>query len=131
MPVLCSTHSFAHKPSIPKASLVVLLSKSECMLHVAVRIVCSLPVVRSLTVVMKGKISYTDQNIFFNQVVNMFFSAVKLGILTWGVYGIDSLLRPASSGQSMNYSLSHFRVGFKREREREGRGGVNPYLTHI
>ncbi len=28
----------------------------------------------------------------------MFFSAVKLGILTWGVYGIDSLLQPASSG---------------------------------
>ncbi len=45
----------------------------------------------------------------------MFFSAVKLGILTWGVYGIDSLLQPASSSQSMNCSFSHFRVGFKRE----------------
>ncbi len=44
----------------------------------------------------------------------MFFSAVKLGILTWGVYGIDSLLEPASSGQSMNCSFSHFGVGFKR-----------------
>ncbi len=46
----------------------------------------------------------------------MFFSAVKLGILTWGVYGIDSLLQPASSGQSMNCCFSHFRVGFTRER---------------
>ncbi len=64
---------------------------------------------------MKGKISYIDQNHFLHQAVNMFFSAVKLGILTWGVYGIDSLLQPASSGQSMNYSFNHFRVGFKRE----------------
>ncbi len=45
----------------------------------------------------------------------MFFSAVKLGILTWGVYGTDSLLEPASSGQSMNCSFSHVRVGFTRE----------------
>ncbi len=45
----------------------------------------------------------------------MFFSAVKLGILTWGVYGIDSLLQPASSGQSMNCSFSHLRVGFTSE----------------
>ncbi len=28
-----------------------------------------------------------------------------------------SLLEPASSGQSMNYSFSHVRVGFTRERE--------------
>ncbi len=28
------------------------------------------------------KISYIDQNLFLNQAVNMFFSAVKLGILT-------------------------------------------------
>ncbi len=68
-----------------------------------------------LTVVMKGEISYIDQNHFLHQAVNMFFSAVKLGILTWGVYGIDSLLQPASSGQSMNCSFSHFRVGFTRE----------------
>ncbi len=45
---------------------------------------------------------------------NIFFSAVKLGILTWRVYGTDSLLEPASSGQSMNCSFSHFRVGFTR-----------------
>ncbi len=47
----------------------------------------------------------------------MFFSAVKLGVLTWGggVYGIDSLLEPASSGQLMNCSFSHVRVGFTRE----------------
>ncbi len=51
---------------------------------------------------MKGKIIYIEQNNFFNQAVNMFFSAVKLGILTWGVYGIDSLLQPASSGQLKN-----------------------------
>ncbi len=36
-----------------------------------------------ITVVMKGKISYIDQNIFLHQAVIMFFSAVKLGILTW------------------------------------------------
>ncbi len=42
---------------------------------------------------MKGKISYIDQNHFLHQAVNMFFSAVKLGILTWGVYGIDSSLQ--------------------------------------
>ncbi len=42
-----------------------------------------------LTVVMKVKISYIDQNHFLHQAVNMFFSAVKLGFLTWGVYGID------------------------------------------
>ncbi len=53
-----------------------------------------------------------------HQAVNMLFSAVKLGILTWEVYGIDSLLQPASSGQSMNCSLSYFRVGFKTEVER-------------
>ncbi len=68
-----------------------------------------------LTVVTKGKISYIDQNNFLHQAVNKFFSAVKLGILTWGVYGIDSLLQPASSGQFMNCSFSHFRVGFTRE----------------
>ncbi len=31
---------------------------------------------------MKGKISDIDQNHFLYQAVNMFFSAVKLGILT-------------------------------------------------
>ncbi len=36
-------------------------------------------------------------------------------ILTRGVYGTDSHLEPASSGQSMNCSFSHFRVGFTRE----------------
>ncbi len=56
-----------------------------------------------------------DQNHVLYQAVNIFFSAVKLGILTWEVYGTDILLEPASSGQSMNCSFSHFRVGFKRE----------------
>ncbi len=64
---------------------------------------------------MKGKISYIDQNIFLHQAVNRFFSAVKLGILTWGVYEIDSLLQPASSGQSINCS---FQCWF-HEREQE------------
>ncbi len=63
---------------------------------------------------MKGKISYVDQNHFFYEAVNILFSAVNLGILTWGVNGINSLLEPASSGQSMNCSFSHFRVGFTR-----------------
>ncbi len=45
---------------------------------------------------MKGKISYIDQNHFLYEAVNILFSAVKLDILTWGVYGIDSLLEPAS-----------------------------------
>ncbi len=64
---------------------------------------------------MKGKISYIDLNHFLYQAVNILFSAVKLGILTWAVYGTDSLLKPASSSQSMNCSFSYFRVGFTRE----------------
>ncbi len=66
---------------------------------------------------MKGKISDIDQNHFLYQAVNLLFSAVKLGILTWGGGGGGgvSLLEPASSGQSMNYSFSHFCVGFTRE----------------
>lgn len=35
---------------------------------------------------MKGKISYIN----LNQAVNMFITAAKLGILTWGSTGIDS-----------------------------------------
>ncbi len=43
--------------------------------------------IHPLTVVMKGKISYIDQNNFLQQALNMFFfSAVKLDILTWGVW---------------------------------------------
>ncbi len=56
------------------------------------------------------------------QAVNILFTAVKLGILTCvcvcvgggGVYGTESLLGPASSGQSMDYSFNHLRV-FTRE----------------
>ncbi len=81
-----------------------------------------------LTEVMKGKMTYKDPNHFLYQAVNILFSVVKLGILTCGgvgggggggglVYGTDSLLEPASSGQSMNYSLRHFQFGFKRETE--------------
>ncbi len=74
----------------------------------------SIKKMHTLTVVMKGKISDKDQNHFLYQAVNILFSSVKLGILTWGggVYGTDSLLEPASSGQLMNYSFSHVRNGF-------------------
>ncbi len=58
-------------------------------------------------------IEYKDINLFVN--ICMHVSVfIKLGILTWGVYGTDFLLEPASSGQSMNCSFSHFRVGFTR-----------------
>ena len=46
--------------------------------------------------------SFRDQNSLLYQAVNMFISAVKSGILTWGGMGIDSLLEPASSGHSKN-----------------------------
>ncbi len=72
--------------------------------------------IHPLTVVMKGKISYIDQNHFLHQAVNIFFCC-KVGHFNIEVYGIDSLLEPASSGQSMNCSFSHFRVGLTRERE--------------
>jgi len=38
---------------------------------------------------MKGKISYIDQKQFSHQAVNIYFSAVKLGILTWGIYSME------------------------------------------
>jgi len=38
-----------------------------------------------LTVVMNGKISYKDQNHFLLQVVNMLFSAVKVGHFNIGL----------------------------------------------
>ncbi len=37
---------------------------------------------------MKGKISYIDQNHFLHQAVNIFFSAVTLGILTLRSMGL-------------------------------------------
>ena len=40
------------------------------------------------------------------QDVDMFISAVKLGILTWGSIETDSLLEPASSGQLL--ALPHW-----------------------
>ena len=43
---------------------------------------------------MEVEICYRDQNRFLYQAVNMFISAVKLGILTWWSMGIDSLLEP-------------------------------------
>jgi len=44
------------------------------------------------------------------QAVNMFFFFFcKVGHFNMGVYGIESLLHPVSSGQSMNCSLSQFK----------------------
>ncbi len=44
-----------------------------------------------------------------------------------GVYGTDSILEPASSVQSMNFSFSHFSVGWFHEREREVAAWVKPH----
>ncbi len=38
-------------------------------------------------------------------------------VLTWKVNGSDSLFEQVFSGQSINCSVSHFRVGFKRDWE--------------
>ncbi len=58
------------------------------------------------TVVMKGKISDIDQNHFLYQTVNILFSAVKLGILTWGGGGrTDSLLQPDDESVSVTSVL--------------------------
>ena len=62
------------------------------------------------TTFMNSEIIYTDQNIYLHQAVNMFISAVKFHILTWGSMGIDSLLQPAPSGHSRNCSLWHFLI---------------------
>ena len=80
----------------------------------------------SSTVVMKGKFSYRDQNSFLYQ-------AVKLGILTWGSMGIESILEPAQSGHSMNCSFWHFSIGFifKHRRlllSRKNWWNVNKYI---
>ena len=57
----------------------------------------------------KGEISYRDYiKQFIQHGVNMFISAVKLGILTWGSIGIDSPFEPASSGHSKNCIFCHF-----------------------
>ncbi len=77
-----------------------------------------------LTVVMKGKISYIDQNNFLHQAVNILFFCCKVGNFNMGgVYGTDSLLQPASSGQSMNYRSSHVLVS------RERAGGCRLYMA--
>lgn len=56
-------------------------------------------------IIAKEEIGFTDQNIFLQQAVNAFNSAVKLDILTWKSMGSDSLLEYASSGHSRNCSL--------------------------
>ncbi len=48
---------------------------------------------------MKGKICHIDQHHFLYQAVNMYFSAVNLGLLTLDVYGIDPLLQPVDELQ--------------------------------
>jgi len=58
--------------------------------------------IHPLTVVMKGKIIFVDQNHNLYQAMNIFFSAVKLGILTWGLMRFCSLLEPVPRGQSMH-----------------------------
>ncbi len=52
-----------------------------------------------LTVVMKGKISYIDKIHFFVLGCKRTFSSVNLGILTWEINGIDSLLEPVDEWQ--------------------------------
>jgi len=59
--------------------------------------------IHPITVVMKGKISYIDQNHFLNQAVNMFFSAVKF-------MGFTPFCSQASNGQLTNYTLSHLKL---------------------
>ena len=59
---------------------------------------------------MEGDIRYRPKP-FLYQAVNMFVSAVKLGILTWGSMRIYLLLEPASRGHSRNCSFWHFRIG--------------------
>ena len=71
---------------------------------------------------MKEEISFRDQNRCLYQTVNMFISAVKLDILTWGSMGIDSLLEPQvvvqgtavydTSALASFYSPRGFRLGF-------------------
>jgi len=51
---------------------------------------------------MQGEISYIGQNPLLYQGVNMFISAVKLGILTWESMGMESFLEPASRGHLKN-----------------------------
>ncbi len=69
---------------------------------------------------MEGKICYIDEKHFLYQAVNILFFCCKVGYFNMGggVYGTDSLLEPASSGQSMNCSFSHVRA-WLHERERE------------
>jgi len=54
---------------------------------------------------MKGKICYKDKNQFW-YLAFFFFSALQLGVLTLGIYGIETLLEPVSSNQLMNCILS-------------------------
>lgn len=53
---------------------------------------------------MKREINYREQNCFLP--VNMFTSALKLGALTWGSVGTDSIVKPASSGHSERHFLA-------------------------
>jgi len=58
---------------------------------------------------------YRSKSLFLPDCKHVFFCC-KVGHFNMGVYGIDSFLEPVSRGQSMNCSLSHFRVGFKRKK---------------
>lgn len=59
---------------------------------------------------MKGRIR-KDQTHFFNQSLNMFFSAVLLAILT-GLLGIDSHFHPASSSHPKYYRYYYVNMAF-------------------
>ena len=50
------------------------------------------------TTFMNSESIYTEKHGYLHQAVNMFISAVKFHIFTWGSMGIDSLLQPAPSG---------------------------------
>ena len=64
----------------------------------------------------EGEISSRDQKHFLYQPVNMFISAVKLGILTCGSMETESVLEPASSGHWINCSFCALLcIGFMSE----------------
>ena len=67
---------------------------------------------------MKGKLSDRHQNRFLYQAVNMFNSAVKMGILEWGLLESCSVLEQTPSGQSKNGRFFHFLIGFMTQPRR-------------
>lgn len=60
--------------------------------------------------------------------INKFFSAVKLGILIWGVY--DSLLKPASRWIALSFTSVCY-SGFTGRRPTPGKNKVSKYKSSI